>query len=170
MRLYASKVSPISDEILHALVSGEHIEVESNAEAKLDIESVLKEFLRMDREITEEAKSRMESRGMEYGTLPKIKSQLSKERGAPPPDEILPYLLEQILNILFHSPNFAEVFSEDVALRTVITPILRKNLEAETDLDAEVRGRIKNLQEGTATFDIEYAKVMDQIKRKHGLS
>jgi hypothetical protein len=32
-----------------------------------------------------------------------------------------------------------------------------------------VRRRIKNLEEGTQTWELEYAKVMEQIKRKHGL-
>ena len=40
-------------------------------------------------------------------------------------------------------------------------------MDVDASLDAEVRVRNKNLAEGTATWDIEYAKVMDQIKRKH---
>jgi hypothetical protein len=32
-----------------------------------------------------------------------------------------------------------------------------------------VRSKIKNLQEGTSAFEVEYAKVMDQIKHKRGL-
>lgn len=170
MRLYSSKVPTISDEIIRALVQGEHVELESEAEARADIEAVLKEYVRVDREISDEAKDRMQSRGMSYGTLGKMKAQLAKERGAPPSDEALPYLLDQILNMLFHSNNFAEIFAEDVQLRTIITPILKRHMDVENELDAEVRSKIKNLQEGTATFDVEYAKVMDQIKRKHGLT
>ena len=37
------------------------------------------------------------------------------------------------------------------------------------DLDKEVRQRIKNLEEGTATWEIEYQKVMDQMKQRHGI-
>jgi hypothetical protein len=44
----------------------------------------------------------------------------------------------------------------------------RRPLE-DAELDQEVRRRIKNLSEGTQAWDVEYARVMDQIKRKHGL-
>jgi hypothetical protein len=43
-------------------------------------------------------------------------------------------------------------------------------MDVEGELDSEVRGRIKNLEEGTAAFDIEYAKVMEQMRRKKGLT
>ena len=50
-----------------------------------------------------------------------------------------------------------------------MTPILRRHMEIDSGLDAEVRSKIKNLQEGTAAFEVEYAKVMEQIKHKRGL-
>ena len=40
---------------------------------------------------------------------------------------------------------------------------------ATVDLDREVRSKIKNLSEGTATFEIEYQRVMEQMKAKKGL-
>jgi hypothetical protein len=39
----------------------------------------------------------------------------------------------------------------------------------DDELDAEVRQRIKNLEEGTATWEMEYSRVMEQIRQKHGL-
>jgi hypothetical protein len=170
MRLFRGKIEVISEEILRTLKQAEDIELEDEAEAKVDIESVLKEFLRLDREIVEEAKNRMESRGLGYSQLNRIKSQVSKERGGPAHDDVLPYLLEQIINLLFHSANVAEIFSDDAVLRTKVSPILRKHMEVENDLDREVRSKIKNLQEGTSDFEIEYARVMDQMKQKHRLT
>jgi len=170
MRLFRGKIEVISEEILRTLKQAEDIELEDEAEAKVDIESVLKEFLRLDREIVEEAKNRMESRGLGYSQLNRIKSQVSKERGGPAQDDVLPYLLEQIINLLFHSANVAEIFSDDAVLRTKVSPILRKHMEVENDLDREVRSKIKNLQEGTSDFEIEYARVMDQMKQKHRLT
>lgn len=170
MRLYRGKVEVIAEETLHTLKERELIELENEAEARLDVESVLKEYLRLEREIVDDAKSRMEARGLGYSQLGKVKSQVSKERGAPAQDEVLPYLLEQIMNILFHSANVAEIFADDVELRKAITPILRKHMEVDTDLDREVRSKIKNLQEGTSDFDVEYARVMEQMKVRKGLS
>lgn len=170
MRLFAGKIGPIAEEMVRVLVDENHIEAERPDEVRLDIESVLKEFLRVEREVTDEAKSRMEARGLGYGNLGKTKSQVARERGAPGQDDALPYILEQVLNMLLHSNNVDEVFSEDTELRKKLTPILRKHMDVETDLDREVRSKIKNLEEGTATFDVEYARMMEQIKKKRGLA
>jgi hypothetical protein len=170
MRLYRGKVEAIAEEILRTLKEAGDIDLEDENEAKIDIESVLKEYLRLDKEIVEEAKNRMEVRGLGYSNLGRVKSQVAKERGGPGQDDILPYLLEQILNILFHSSNIAEIFAEDTELRKKVTPILRKHMDVENDLDREVRSKIKNLQEGTSDFEIEYSRVMDQIKQKRRLS
>ena len=43
-------------------------------------------------------------------------------------------------------------------------------MEVENDLDREVRSKIKNLQEGTSDFEIEYTRVMEQIKQKRRLT
>jgi len=170
MRLYRGKIEVIADEIIRSLREAGDIDLGNEAEAKVDIESVLKEYLRLDKEIVEEAKNRMEIRGLGYSNLGRIKSQVAKERGGPIQDDILPYLLEQIMNILFHSANIEEIYAEDAELRRKITPILRKHMDVENDLDREVRSKIKNLQEGTSDFDVEYARVMEQIKQKRRLT
>lgn len=170
MRLYRGKIEVIADDIIRSLREAGDIDLENEAEAKVDIESVLKEYLRLDKEIVEEAKNRMEIRGLGYSNLGRIKSQVAKERGGPIQDDILPYLLEQIMNILFHSANIEEIYAEDVELRRKLTPILRKHMDVENDLDREVRSKIKNLQEGTSDFDVEYARVMEQIKQKRRLT
>lgn len=170
MRLYRGKIETIAEDVIRTLKEQESIELESELEARQDIEAVLKEYLRLEREITDDAKNRMEVRGLGYSQLGKVKSQVSKERGAPSQDEVLPYLLDQIMHLLFHSANIAEIFAEDVELRKAITPILRKHMEVDSDLDREVRSKIKNLTEGTSDFEVEYARVMDQIKHKRGLT
>jgi hypothetical protein len=170
MRLYRGKIETIAEDVIRTLKEQQSIELESELEARQDIEAVLKEYLRLEREIVDDAKNRMEVRGLGYSQLGKVKSQVSKERGAPSQDEVLPYLLDQIMHLLFHSANIAEIFAEDVELRKAITPILRKHMEVDSDLDREVRSKIKNLTEGTTDFDVEYARVMEQIKQKRGLS
>ena len=170
MRLYRGKIETIAEDVIRTLREQGSIELESELEARQDIEAVLKEYLRLEREIVDDAKNRMEVRGLGYSQLGKVRSQVSKERGAPTQEEILPYLLDQIMHLLFHSANIAEIFAEDVELRKAITPILRKHMEVDSDLDREVRSKIKNLTEGTTDFDVEYARVMEQIKHKRGLS
>ena len=170
MRLYSGKVPVIADEIIGTLVKDQDIEVGDHAEVKLDIEAVMKEYLRQDREILEKAKNRMEIRGLPYSQLGKMKSMVARERQVPIGDEMLPYVLEQLLTMLFHSQNVEEVFSDDIVLRKKMTKIMRRHLDLEGELDQEVRSKIKNLQEGTASFEIEYQRVMDEIKRKKRLT
>jgi hypothetical protein len=48
--------------------------------------------------------------------------------------------------------------------------VLRSKMQADEDLDREVRKHLKHLDEGTSSFEIEYQKQLEAIKRKHGLS
>jgi hypothetical protein len=170
MRLFSGKIPTISEEIVRTLTGEADIEVEQASEVVLDVESVLKEYLRYERTVSDEAKNRLEARGLPYAQLSKMRNQVAKEKGAPQNDDILPYLLEQILNILFHSKNVVEIYAEDMDLRKKITPILKKHMEVGGELDEEVRSKIKNLEEGTATFEIEYQRIMGDLKRKKGLT
>ena len=169
MRLYSGKLGPIVDDLVRDLTAQGDIEVEQEAEVRLDLEAVLREFVRRERSMVDDAKDRMEREGLGYSQLGKVKQRVAKEMGFPAQDEVLPYLVDQLLNMLFHSSNVVEIYADDVTLRKKMTPVLRRHMEIETGLDAEVRSKIKNLQEGTSAFEVEYAKVMDQIKRKRGL-
>jgi hypothetical protein len=62
-----------------------------------------------------------------------------------------------------------EIYSDDADLRKKMRTIMRRHMLVDEELDAEVRTRIKNLQEGTSQWDIEYSKVIEQIKQKRGI-
>ena len=170
MRLFPGRIPTIAQDIVQTLTADNDIETDAPVEVQTDLESILKEYLRQERRVTDEAKNRMEIRGLSYGELGKMKGQVARDMRVPTGEDMLPYLLEQILEMLFHSQNVEEVFSEDNVLRKKITTILRRNLEVEQELDREVRSKIKNLEEGTASFETEYARVMDQIKRNKRLT
>jgi hypothetical protein len=170
MRLYSGKITPIAEELVRVLTAQGDIEVESADEVRLDVEAVLKEYVRRERELAEEAKNRLEARGLPATQLGKLKAQLASDVGFGTGEEALPYLVEQILEMLFHSQHVSEIFSDDAELRKRITPVLRKHMDVEEQLEKEVRARIKNLEEGTTAFEVEYQKVLEQIKRKKGLS
>jgi hypothetical protein len=170
MRLFSGKIPTIASEIVLKLTSENDIEAPAATEVQADIESVLKEYLRQERRVVDEAKLRMETRGLGYGELNKMKGQVAREGKIPTGDDTLPYILEQILEILFHSNHVEEIFADDNVLRKKITAILRRHMDVEQELDREVRGKIKNLDEGTAAFETEYARVMDQLKRNKKLT
>ena len=169
MRLYSGKIGPIVDDLLRDLTAQEDIEVEEVAEVRLDLEAVLKEYVRRERWMIDEDRKQMARAGIGESMLWRMRQRHAKAMAFPQQDEVLHYLIDQLLNMLFHSDNVIEIYADDVTLRKKMTPILRRHMEVETGLDAEVRSKIKNLQEGTSAFEIEYAKVMDQIKHKRGL-
>ena len=75
----------------------------------------------------------------------------------------------QMIESFMQSPHIAEIFVEDTVLRKRMSDVLKKHMQVDEELDEEVRRRIKNLEEGTSTWEVEYGKVLDQIKRNRGL-
>ena len=169
MRLYSAKVPAISAEIVRTLVDQQAIEVVDAGEVELDVASFLKEYIRLDRELSDKAKDLMEKRGLAYGQFSKIKRGLAEEKDFGLGEEGMTWICNQLLENFMHSANVAEVFADDPTLRRLIKDVLKRHMGVDEELDAEVRQRIKNLEEGTATWELEYSRVMDQIKQKHGL-
>ena len=171
MKLYQGRIPQIAKDILEALTREEDIEVlpEEMAEVELDIGSVLKEYIRVEREITDRARDTIASRDLPYNQLSKIKGQLALERGFGINDEAVDYITSQIIEVLLHTVHVEEVYAEDHDLRRKMRPVLRRQMEVDTELDHEVRRRIKNLQEGTSTWETEYQKVMEDLKRNRKL-
>lgn len=169
MKLYTAKIPVIAQEIIRELVAGGDIEVDNQEEAQLDVEAVLKEYSRLDREVTEQTKDALERRNLTHGQFGKVKRNIAEEKGLGMGDEALTWICNQTIESFMHSNYIAEIFSSDIDLRRKMKLILRRHMLMDEELDQEVRNRIKNLQEGTANWDVEYSRVLDQIKRKHGL-
>jgi hypothetical protein len=171
MRLYAGKISPIANDMVEALVANGDIEVSADLvhEVVLDVESVLREYIRAEREITDRARDQISRDGLEFNQVNKIKNKLAEDRGFGIGDRAVEYLTRQVIEALFHSRHVEEVFAEDHTLRRTMRDVLNRHLNVDDDLDQEVRKRIKNLQEGTSTWEIEYHKVMSDLRRLKGL-
>ena len=172
MRLYRGKIPEIAEEIIDVLVRSGDIEVQPElmGEARLDVESVLHEYRRRDREILERAKDLAAERGLDYSRAHRLRQRLAAQQGFGLGEDAYEYLVGQLLEMFLHSRNIDEVYAEDHELRRKIVPVLRKHTELEQDLDRQVRARIQNLSEGTAEFDIEYQRVMARIREQRGLS
>ena len=169
MKLYTGKIATIAEEIIRSLTQDGDIEVGDAHEAQLDIEAILKEYVRLDRELTDKAKDLMEQRNLPYGQFGKIKRGMADERQFALGEEATAWIANQILESFMASAHVEEVFADDTVLRKKVRDILRKHMAVDEELDQEVRRRIKNLEEGTAAWDVEYQRAMEQIKRKHGL-
>ena len=169
MRLFSGQITPLSEEIVRALVDSKDIEVEAKREVVLDVESIFKSYLQTEREATEKAKDLLSARGMQPGELQRIKKLVAEQKGIKVGDEMMDFLLDQLIEMLMHSNNVEEVFVEDHDLRRRMRPVLKKYLDVDNALDTEVRSRLKHVQEGTRTWEVEYQRVMSDIQRRKGL-
>jgi hypothetical protein len=167
MKLMSGKVPPLAHDLVDALIAAQAIEVlpEEVPEVRMDIESVLREYIRTDREITDRARDIIATQRRDYSELNKVKGQVARERNFGVGEQLLEYLTAQLIEALIHSRHVEEVFGADNDLVVHMTPILRKHLAADEELDAEVRRRVKNLTEGTMAWDVQYKKVMDELRR-----
>ena len=77
MRLYSGKIPTVGTEIVKSLLEAGDIEVTDRTEAEMDVQAVLKEYLRLDREITEKAKDLLQKRNLPYEQFGKVKRATS---------------------------------------------------------------------------------------------
>jgi hypothetical protein len=170
MRLYSTKVSPIASEVVRVLVASGDIEAEAPREVEADVAAVLSNYLAQEREVNDEAKNMLERTGRSQSDFGRVRDQVAGQKGIKVGDDMLDFLLDQVVEIFHHSSNVDEIFCEDVELRRKMAPVFKKHMAADDMLDGEVRQQMKHLTEGTRTWDIEYARVMDQMKKKRGLA
>lgn len=170
MRLYKEKIPVIAMDIVRVLIADKDIEADDPREVEADIEAILKEYLRLDREITEKAKDRVEAVGGDRSAITKYKKLIAEQRNIGLGSEAISYILDQLIAILMRSPHVDEIFSEDADIRRKARKVLERHMATEEELDQEVRDKIKNFEEGTKTWEVEYARMMEQVKRKRGVS
>jgi hypothetical protein len=170
MRLYGGQVAVIAEEVLRTLIRAGDLEIgdEHVPEVELDIQSVLREYVRMDREITDRARDSVAKAGGS-SHVGREKRKLAKERGFEVGEDAIGYIIDQLIETFFHSQFVDEVYSADTELRRKIAPILRRHMSMDEELDREVRDKIKNIEEGSATWEIEYDRVLSNLKRNKKL-
>jgi hypothetical protein len=170
MRLYSSHVTPISGEIVRVLTSSGDIETEAPREVEQDVASVLASYIAMEKEVNDRTKELLERTGRGQSEYSRVREQIAESKGIKVGDDTLDFILDQVVEIFHHSSNVEEIFCEDVELRRKMRPVFKRYMAADADLDSEVRAQLKHVREGTHTWDIEYARVMEATKRKKGLA
>ncbi len=171
MRLYKGQVPAVARELAKLLTEGGDLEVEARdmPEFEEDISSVLNEYIRLEREIINEARDRISRRGGR-GSVGREKNKIARKKGVDDIfDDPVGYIINQLIQIFFGSPFVAEVYSLDRHLRKNMAPVLKKHMSVDEELDEEVRDKIKNLEEGSQAWDIEYQKAMGKLKRTRDL-
>lgn len=171
MKIFRGKIRPISEEIVQTLVAEGDIEVvpEQTEEVILDVEAIIKEYIRLDEDLNRAAREILQQRGLSYTEFGKVKRELAEEKKFEVGDRAMFWIGTQILECFMVNDRVGEIYSEDWVMRKKINKVFNKQLGLEEQIDKEVRARIKNIQEGTPEWEIEYKKLKDQIAKKRGL-
>ncbi len=169
MRLHSARVPLIAGEMVDLLLEGDDIETESPREVKLDLEAVLNQYIRDEAEVTERAKDMVASRGLGQSEYRRARAMLAEQRKMKVGEEAIDYILDQLVEMLMNSGNVDEVYAEDHVLRRKLRVPLRKEEGAEAELDQAVRAQLKHVQEGSSVWEVEYRRMMEEVKRRKGL-
>ncbi len=169
MRLYSGKVAPIATEVVRVLLASKDVEAERPKEVEADVVAVLNQYLADEREVNERAKDLLERTGKSNADFQRVRALAADEKGIKVGDDTLDYLLDQVVEMLMHSNNVDEVYVEDVELRRKMAPIFKKHMAVDSAIDGEVRAQLRHVREGTREWEVEYARVLEQVKRRKGL-
>lgn len=169
MRLHNAKVPELARQIVDALLADRDIETESPGEVRADVQSVLEQYIRDEQQVLDRAKEVLQARGLPPSELPRLRRMVSQERGIKLGDEAIDYVLDQLVEMLMHSQNVDEIYADDVTLRRKMRDPLRKHAQIDDDVQAEVRSHLKHVKEGTALWEVEYQRMLEDIRRRKGL-
>ncbi len=171
MRIYRGKIKPIAEDVVKRLMEDEDIEVPEDQvpEVMLDVEAVIREYLRMEDQIAGEARDLIQKRNMSYTEFGKLKRMIAEEKGFETGDKAMIWIASQIIECFMYNNRVEEVYTEDFHLRRKIAQVFSDHLGIAEQVDREAREKIKNLDEGTPEWEIEYNKVYRQIARRKGL-
>jgi hypothetical protein len=169
MFLPHNKVSDIAKEMLGLLLETGDIETEVPREVQLDLESVLSQYLKTESELMTKARETLTARSLPAKDYGRILRTLAEHKKVKVGEDAMDYVLEQLVEILLNSSNVEEIYVEDHELRRKLRIPLRKHEGAAAKLDQEVRGQMKHVEEGSALWEVEYQRMMEDIRRRKGL-
>ena len=170
MRLFSGIVPQLSEEIAKALLDNRDIEAEDKSEVVRDVQSVFDNYLTLERQATEKAKDMLQARSLPQTEFQRVRKLAAEQKGIKVGDDMMDHLLDQLIEILMHSNNVDEVYAEDHGLRRTMRPALKKFLDLDAEIENEVRGKLKHVQEGSRTWEVEYQRIMGDIQRRRGLN
>ena len=169
MRLHSAKVPELAKQIVDSLLAQGDVESEKPAEVRADVQAVLEQYIRDEQQIVERAREVLAARGLPANELPRIKRLVAQERGIKLGDEAIDYVLDQLIEMLMHSQNVDEIYADDVTLRRKMRDPLRKHAQLDDEIHAEVKGQLKHVKEGSTLWEVEYQRMLEDIRRRKGL-
>jgi uncharacterized protein len=171
MRLYSKVIPTIAREVIQTLMQDGDIEVETLriADAEMDMTATMKEYLAAEERVKAATREALERRGYDPSRFNAVMREMADVRGFKMGDEGIEYVIGQMIEYLLISRNVEEVYAEDTSIRKKISTIFKKYLDVDDEIDREARARLKNLQEGSTAWEIEYQKTVELLRRSRGL-
>jgi uncharacterized protein len=166
MRIYRKIVPKIAKDVIRSLLLHKAIEVEDGHrdEAELDIAGVVVEYLDELDKITHDAHEALVRHGLASDALGRVKRSLADARGIRMGEGAEEFIIDRVVKGLFNSKNIEEIFAEDQDIRKAVKEAMDKYVGVDEELDREVRGRLKNLREGTSEWEVEYGRLIEQMR------
>lgn len=164
-----NKVSDVAREMLQSLQAEGLIETDMPREVQLDLEAVLNQYIRTEQELVTRARQTLESRGLSNRDFGRVLRTMADQKGVKVGDDAIDYVLEQLLEMLLNSSNVEEIYAEDHELRRQLRIPLRKAGTEDEKVEKAVRAQMKHVEEGTPLWEIEYQRMMEDIRRRRGL-
>lgn len=169
MLLPPNKVTDVAREMLQLLQSEGQLETTMPREVQLDLEAVLNQYIRTEQELIDRARQTLDSRGLSNRDFSRVLHTLAEQKGVKVGEDAIDYVLEQLLQMLLSSSNVEEIYAEDHELRRQLRIPLRKAGNVDEKIDKAVRQQMKHVEEGTPLWEIEYQRMMEDIRRRRGL-
>jgi hypothetical protein len=167
MRIYRKVIPKIAKDLVRTLLANRAIEVEDGHrdEAELDVAGVLVGYLNDLDRIGTDAREAIARHNLPAEMIGRIKKTIAETRKIVTGEGAMEFVIDKLIEGLFDSKHIQEVFAEDNELRKMVSESMSKYLGVDEELDREVRGRLKNLREGTAEWEIEYTRLIEQMRR-----
>jgi hypothetical protein len=168
MKIYRRVIPKIAKDIVRSLLANRAIEVEDGHrdEAELDVAGVLVDYMNDVERISLDARETVSRHNLPSEMIGRIKKTLAENRKIITGAGALDFVIDRLIEGLFSSKNIEEVFAEDNELRKLVAEAMNKYLGVDEELDREVRGRLKNLREGTSEWEVEYNRLIDQMRHR----
>lgn len=169
MFLPHNKVSEVAREMVRVLTESGQVETDVPREVQMDLEAVLNEYLRTEADLLARARETVTARSLPQRDYARVLRQLADQKNVKLGEDALDYVLDQLVSMLLGSSNVEEVYAEDHELRRTLREPLRREAGASEKLDQEVRAQMKHVQEGTSLWEVEYQRMMSDIRRRRGM-
>ncbi len=141
------------------------------------LRAVLTDDLKSDEELEEEVGRIIEDNREKFREVPayqmtsQIRRQVARERGIIlDNDARLGDIARKMTEAIWSSDSFSEVFAEDRLLARFIKLVFERHLAIEERLREEAKKRTKNLEFGSTEHEVQFRRVMDELREREGLS